>query len=82
MNVQDLIEILNEYPADMEVTITYGKGGFNPLSIVDVMTLVTNYNEGRNSNGSRGIHEDYDYVELIDEDNLENYTYQEYLVIK
>ncbi len=83
MNVKELIEILSEYPSDMEVTITYGKGGFNPVTIVDFMTLVSNYNEGKNlSSFNRGLHEDYDYVELIDEQNIQNYSIQDYIVIK
>ncbi len=81
MNVSELIDILNEYPGDMEVTITYGKGGFNPITIVDHMTLVSNYNKS-NSHSNRGLHEDYDYVELMDEDNIKNYNVDDYLVIK
>ena len=79
MIVEDLMSLLSEYPSDMKVAITAIGGGFNDVTFVDNMTLVTDYNSEKSG---RGLHEDQDYVEIINPDSLSVYLNEEYIIIK
>ena len=79
MLVEDLIALLNEYPMDMKVALTSVGGGFSNVEFVDNMQLVLDYNA---ASTGRGLHEDLDYVEVVNPDVLESHVIEEYIVIK
>lgn len=79
MLVEDLIAMLSEYPPDMKVALTSVGGGFSDVEFVDSMQLVLDYNNARTG---RGIHEDFDYVEVVNPDIIESHIVEDYIVIK
>lgn len=81
ITVEELIDILQNYPPDMKIAISGTEGGFNDITFVDEMVLALDYNDSRSS---RGIHEDFDFAEIMlgEDDDMNNYEKEEYLVIK
>lgn len=79
MDVGQLRELLDAYPDTMKIAIRGNDGGFTDITFLDEMTLVLHFNQ---EGTARGEHEDYDFVEVLHEDKLEEYTTEDYLVLK